>query len=345
MARIRSIHPGLFTDDAYVKMSMTARVAWPGVWTLCDDAGVFSWHASQLKRAIFPDDDITFGPILEEWERLGVVMRVEIGGQHLGLVRNFCKFQSPKFPRYLHELSAEQLKYVGWKPKKGKETESPRPDGDVSASTPGMGQAYSRATPGLPHGEERRGEEREKNLSLSAPAAPSAGEEKIVDFAVERDFDEFWVVYPNDAAPDEARRAYRAVRRKGATAAQILAAVRRTEWRPEKRFVPHAARWLQGGSWKNPDASAKPAVAVPRVDPYPGWEVSDHMALMEWKLARDSGEWVTPPNRARAKARNALPPAERRADLLAWLEAEHPKVVRHIRNNEPDGGVADGAVA
>ncbi len=41
MARIRSIHPGLFTDEAFMALSLLARVVLPGLWTECDDQGVF----------------------------------------------------------------------------------------------------------------------------------------------------------------------------------------------------------------------------------------------------------------------------------------------------------------
>jgi hypothetical protein len=33
MPRIRSVHPGLFTDEAFVTVSMAARVLLIGVWT------------------------------------------------------------------------------------------------------------------------------------------------------------------------------------------------------------------------------------------------------------------------------------------------------------------------
>src|SRR5690242_5573027 len=100
MARIRSIHPGLTSDEAYMSMSMAAKAAWPVLWTECDDHGVFEWKPIVLKARIFPADNIDFTIILTEYEALGCVERREIDGRKYGFIRNFCKFQRPKNPSY-----------------------------------------------------------------------------------------------------------------------------------------------------------------------------------------------------------------------------------------------------
>lgn len=198
MARIRSVHPGLWTDEAYMEMTMTARAAWPALWTVCDDRGVFDWKPKGLKAAIFPADAVDFAPILDEWRALGVVCLVEIEGKPCGLVKNFCKFQSPKFPSYRYELTEEMLKFVKWKPKPS--TKSDEPSGDDSVgdtekpedqhhepsvaiqkstdkSATALPQTSANPTPVLPHGEERRGEEKKDSEATplaTADAAPPA---------------------------------------------------------------------------------------------------------------------------------------------------------------------------
>jgi hypothetical protein len=114
MARIRSVHPGLASDEAYMTMSMAAKAAWPLLWTECDDHGIFEWKPIVLKARIFPADAVDFAAILDEYEALGCVRRVEIAGKSCGLVRNFGKFQRPKNPSYRYEWSNDFASFTGF---------------------------------------------------------------------------------------------------------------------------------------------------------------------------------------------------------------------------------------
>ncbi len=113
MARIRSIHPGMASDEAYMSMSMAAKAAWPLLWTECDDHGAFEWKPIVLKARIFPADAIDFAALLEEYAKLGCIQMVEVEGKPVGLIRNFCRYQRPKKPNYRFTLSAPMQKYVG----------------------------------------------------------------------------------------------------------------------------------------------------------------------------------------------------------------------------------------
>lgn len=116
MSRIRSIHPGLQSDEAYMSMSMTAKAGWPLLWTECDDHGVFEWKPIVLKARIFPADNVDFDALLTEYERLGQVRRFEAEGRQYGVVRNFCKYQKPKNPSYRFPFHVEQLStFIGLK--------------------------------------------------------------------------------------------------------------------------------------------------------------------------------------------------------------------------------------
>jgi hypothetical protein len=108
MARIRSIHPGLTSDEAYMSMSMTAKAAWTPLWMQCDDHGIFEWKPIVLKALIFPADNVDFSTVLAELEKLGCVRQFDIGGRPHGVVRNFAKYQRPKNPSYRH-FKAEEL--------------------------------------------------------------------------------------------------------------------------------------------------------------------------------------------------------------------------------------------
>lgn len=134
MARIRSIHPGMASDEAYMSMSMAAKAAWPLLWTECDDHGAFEWKPIVLKARIFPADNVDFAELLEEYARLGCVMRVEIEGKPVGLIRNFCKFQSPKKPRYRFTLTPPMTKFVGDKTDNSPTGTEPVPHQDVTGT-------------------------------------------------------------------------------------------------------------------------------------------------------------------------------------------------------------------
>ena len=98
MARIRSIHPGLFTDEAFASASPYARLLLIGIWTEAWDDGVFDWKPLSLKMRIFPADSCDVPALLDELASLGIIRKVEANGKPYGLVRNFCKFQKPKKP-------------------------------------------------------------------------------------------------------------------------------------------------------------------------------------------------------------------------------------------------------
>lgn len=124
MSRIRSVHPGLASDEAYMSMSFPAKAAWPLLWTECDDHGMFEWKPIVLKARIFPADNVDFATILSELEELGCIKRVEVEGKSFGLVRNFCTYQRPKNPSYRFAFPEGFRKFVGLKDAEG---DSPTP--------------------------------------------------------------------------------------------------------------------------------------------------------------------------------------------------------------------------
>ncbi len=113
MARIRSIHPGLSTDEAYMAMSPLAKAAWPLLWTECDDHGVFEWKPLVLKARLLPADQVDFTELLGEWTRLASVHPFDHDGHRYGVVRNFCRFQRPKKPAYRFTLPDSFRTFAG----------------------------------------------------------------------------------------------------------------------------------------------------------------------------------------------------------------------------------------
>lgn len=115
MARIRSIHPGLFTDEAFAGLSMAARVLLLGLWTEADDQGVFDWKPVTLKMRLMPVDNVSIPELLLELEANEIIRRFSQDGRELGAVRNFCKYQRPKTPKYRQLKSADIRNYVASK--------------------------------------------------------------------------------------------------------------------------------------------------------------------------------------------------------------------------------------
>lgn len=112
MSRIRSIHPGLFTDEAFVVLSPMARIFFMGLWTECDDYGSFEWSPLKLKMRLLPADAADAAALLDEIERERGIMRYEHGGRVYGAVRNFCQYQRPKKPSAVHPQTEEVREWV-----------------------------------------------------------------------------------------------------------------------------------------------------------------------------------------------------------------------------------------
>jgi len=113
MARIRSIHPGFFTDEQLVSVSMAARLLFIGIGIEADDKGIFEWKPVTLKMRIFPADNADVAALLGELESAGVVRPYEIGGRKYGAIRNFRRHQRPKTPNDIHPINEEIRNYIG----------------------------------------------------------------------------------------------------------------------------------------------------------------------------------------------------------------------------------------
>lgn len=112
MPRIRSVHPGLWTDEAFVSCSMTARLLFIGLWNEADDKGVFEWKPITLKMRILPVDNVDVAAHLEELRAANMVANYEFQGRHYGAIRNFRKFQRPKKPNDVHPMPSDFRNYV-----------------------------------------------------------------------------------------------------------------------------------------------------------------------------------------------------------------------------------------
>ncbi|MEG3165554.1 hypothetical protein U1701_13210 [Sphingomonas sp. PB2P19] len=146
MARIRSIHPGLWTDETYVSLSPFARLLFLGIWNECDDMGSFEWSPVKLKMRLLPADSVDVVAMLEELTEARCIMAYEAGSKRYGAVRNFCQYQRPKKPNSVHPQTDAVRNWVNVKAR------SARDGGELGTASDSLG-----------------GE-------LTPPSAPSSGE-------------------------------------------------------------------------------------------------------------------------------------------------------------------------
>lgn len=155
MSRIRSIHPGLWTDEEFVTLSAFARLLFMGLWNECDDKGTFEWKPLTLKMRLLPADNIEIGVLLDEIEAAGCIRKYEIGGRIYGAVRNFAKFQRPKKPNDIHPTTPEIAAFCGASSEPvGNQFGT---DGEISPQMEdGGGKEGEEETPLTPHADVKR---------------------------------------------------------------------------------------------------------------------------------------------------------------------------------------------
>lgn len=113
MSRIRSVHPGLFTDEGFMGLSAVARVLLIGLWVEADDQGVFEWKPLTLKARLLPADVVDVSALLGELVAARFVRQFEHDGKSYGAVRNFRRYQRPKKPNATYHLPPEWRTFVG----------------------------------------------------------------------------------------------------------------------------------------------------------------------------------------------------------------------------------------
>ncbi len=98
MARKRFVSPEFFTHgelyDAEVATGLPLRLAYAGLWTLCDRRGLFWWKPREMKLQVMPYDAIDFEAVLWALESKGFIEVYVVDGKRFGFVPSFDRWQS-----------------------------------------------------------------------------------------------------------------------------------------------------------------------------------------------------------------------------------------------------------
>jgi len=110
--RIRSIHPGLFADEVFIELSPLSVLLWLGLLCAADDQGIFEWKPGVLKVHIMPGNTRPVQPLLDELKAADRIRQFGHGGRQFGAIRNFRKYQKPKYPKATYFMPPELRDYI-----------------------------------------------------------------------------------------------------------------------------------------------------------------------------------------------------------------------------------------
>lgn len=251
MARIRSVHPGLWTDESFVGLSGDAQIFLIGLGTEADDFGLFEWKPVTLRMRLRPTKDGDVTPILSELETAKWLRSYEINGRKYGAIRNFAKWQNPRFPKNSHPFSKEIGVFIGLTPSDAAKAVLEDEPLQRNAEKPSLLLVQSSA----------------EQKSISDESSSSKPKSKNPLNGHKADFQAFYDAYPKHVAIGAARKAYAAALKKGATPEIMLAGAQRyalARAREDPQFTKNPATWLNAESWTDEAAAG----AGPKLDPF-----------------------------------------------------------------------------
>lgn len=115
LARIRSIKPEFFKHgdlyDAELETGLPLRLAFAGIWCLCDREGRFRWKPREMKLDILPYDDVDFSRVLHALATRGFLVQYECDGVMYGWVPSFKNHQSINNKETASVIPAFEPKY------------------------------------------------------------------------------------------------------------------------------------------------------------------------------------------------------------------------------------------
>lgn len=93
--RARNIKPGFYRDAKLAKCSVEARYIVPGLWMMADRDGKLKDDPEQIKMELFPCDKWDCEKLLKELEKANHIIRYEVDGVKIIIIRKFLDHQTP----------------------------------------------------------------------------------------------------------------------------------------------------------------------------------------------------------------------------------------------------------
>lgn len=97
MARIRTIKPEFFRHEelfeAEKASGLPLRIAFAGMFTVCDRDGRFKWQPRVLKLDVMPFDDVDFAAVLDALADHGFIEKYSVDGCTYGHIPSWSKHQ------------------------------------------------------------------------------------------------------------------------------------------------------------------------------------------------------------------------------------------------------------
>jgi hypothetical protein len=98
MGRIRTVKPELFKHgglfDAEQETGLPLRLAFIGMFTVCDREGRFKWRPRELKLDVLPYDAVDFSCVLDALATRGYLVKYESAGVEYGCIPTWNAHQS-----------------------------------------------------------------------------------------------------------------------------------------------------------------------------------------------------------------------------------------------------------
>lgn len=99
MSRTRLIRPAFLKHaelfDAELASGLPLRLAYAGLWTVCDKEGRFAWKPRDIKADVLPHDTVDFAAILDALHDAGFIVRYRVDGKDFGCIPSWKKHQCP----------------------------------------------------------------------------------------------------------------------------------------------------------------------------------------------------------------------------------------------------------
>jgi hypothetical protein len=95
MARLRTVKPGLFTNDLLAEIEPLGRLLFIGLWCIADREGRLEDRPRRIKAEVLPYDNADIDALLAALVAHGFIVRYAAHGDRFIAVCNFTKHQNP----------------------------------------------------------------------------------------------------------------------------------------------------------------------------------------------------------------------------------------------------------